>query len=73
MYYKLIETTKFDSNAELFTSKSIVCVIMVNDKLDNKNRFKKFVQEGIIRMSNTAKVEEATEDEYYNFTKNMFI
>lgn len=73
MYYKLVETTEFDANAELFTSKAIVCVMMAKDKTDAKNWFKRFAQEGIIRMSNTAEIEEATEAEYYDFTKKMFI
>ena len=39
MYFKLTETTEFDANEELFTSKAIVCVIQANSKADAKAWF----------------------------------
>lgn len=71
MYYKLVETTEFDANEQLYSSKAIVCVMMAKDKADAQNWFRKFAKDGIIRMSNLAEVEEATEDEYNDFTKRF--
>lgn len=72
MYYKLVEITEFDANDRRYSSKAIVAVIMAKNKADAKNWFKKFAQYGIISMSNTAEVEEATEDEYNYFIHKLF-
>lgn len=71
MYFKLTETTEFDANAELFTSKAIVCVIQADNKADAKAWFDKFAEIGFIKRSSVAEIEDATEEEYYDFTRRV--
>ena len=71
MYFKLTETTEFDANAELFTSKAIVCVIQADNRADAKAWFDKFAEIGFIKRSSVAEIEEATENEYYDYTRRV--
>ena len=71
MYWKLVEITEFDALEQLYTSKAIVGVIQANNKAKAKAWFDKFTEVGLIKRSNAAEIEEATEDEYYNFTNQL--
>ena len=72
MYYKLVKTTEFDANDPPYSSKAIICIIMAKNKAYTTNQFRKLAHYGVIHMSNTATVEESTEEEYYDYTKKIF-
>lgn len=72
MYYKFVETTEFDANDQLYSSKAIICVIMAKNKADATNWFRKLANYEVIRMSSISTVEESTEEEYYAYTQKIF-
>ena len=73
MYYKLVETTEFDANDQLYSSKAIIYIIMAKNKAYATNWFRKLAHDGVIHMSNTATVEESTEEEYYDYTQKYLL
>lgn len=71
MYWKLVTVTDFDANFEMYSAKSIDCVIMAPSKENATAWFKYLDQKGVINFKSYCEVEPATQDEYITYMNNI--